>query len=140
MGGPQVWFELARMLKDPEWEDMMAEFGVYYNMTQEEKDRITKGAVSTKRFEHPVLSAAIAAYGAYYRQDQETARRCWSILLGNPFAQVRLLEEAADVTYVDELKEIDWMNTNEASQWSLNTIISLELIPDSLPEVAEGWN
>lgn len=30
------------------------------------------------------------------------------------------------------------MNTNEASQWSLNTIISLELIPDSLPDLVDS--
>ncbi|MNY78374.1 hypothetical protein D3C86_2185920 [compost metagenome] len=39
------------------------------------------------------------------------------------------------MVHVDALKEMDWMNTNEAAQWSLNTIISLELIPDSMPEV-----
>jgi hypothetical protein len=137
MGGPQVWFELAAMLKDPEWEDMLAEFGVYYNKSQEEKDVLTKGAISTKHFEHPVLSAAIVAYGAYYRKDAETARKCWSILMGNPFYQVDLQTEAEIVTHVDTLNEIDWMNTNEAAQWSLNTIIALELISEHLPEGAE---
>jgi hypothetical protein len=34
---------------------------------------------------------------------------------------------------MDGIKEIDWMNTNEASQWSLNTILSLELISEWLP-------
>jgi hypothetical protein len=134
MGGPQVWFELAGMLKDPKWEEMLADFGVYYNKSQEEKDLLTKGAISTKHFGHPVLSAAIVAFGAYYKQDQETARACWSILLGNPFARVDLQVDALDVTHVNDLKEIDWMNTNEAAQWSLNTIIALEFIPDTLPE------
>ncbi|MGO4109898.1 exo-rhamnogalacturonan lyase family protein [Paenibacillus sp. YAF4_2] len=137
MGGPQVWFELAGMLKDPQWEEMMAELGVYYNKSQEEKDKLTHGQISTKRFEHPVLSAAIVAYGAYYKKDEETARKCWGILLGNPFANVHLQEEASIVTHVDTLREIDWMNTNEAAQWSLNTIIALELIADYLPEQQE---
>ncbi|MFC0212007.1 hypothetical protein ACFFK0_05985 [Paenibacillus chartarius] len=134
MGGPQVWFELAGMLKDPEWEEMLAEFGVYYNQTQEEKDRLTKGDISTSSFEHPVLSAGIMAYGAYYKQDAAAASQCWSILLANPFAKVDLQQEAAVVTHVDTLHEIDWMNTNEAAQWSLNTIIALGLIPEALPE------
>ncbi|OCT15751.1 hypothetical protein A8709_15920 [Paenibacillus pectinilyticus] len=139
MGGPQVWFELAGMLKDPEWEDMMADLGVYYNQTQEEKDKMTHGQISTKHFEHPVLSAAITAYGAYYKQDDETARMCWSILLGSAFAKVDLQEKVSNVTHVDTLREIDWMNTNEAAQWSLNTIIALELISEWLPEsVNEG--
>lgn len=140
MGGPQVWFELAGMLEDPDWEDMLAEFGVFYNLPQAEKDAITGGAISDKlRFEHPVLSLAIAAFGAYYRQDEATADRCWSILLGNPFGKINLQEKASKVVYTDELDEIDWINTNEASQWSLNTIISLELIAEALPERADAF-
>lgn len=134
MGAPQVWFELAAMLKDPVWEAMMADFGIYYNLTQEEKDKLTGGAVSHEHFNHPVLSIAIAAFGAYYKQDEAAARHAWKVLLQNPFSFAHLQEEAAHVTYVGELKEIDWINTNEAAQWSLNTIISLELIPEWLPE------
>ncbi|MOA29224.1 hypothetical protein D3C78_1502280 [compost metagenome] len=134
MGAPQVWFELAAMLKDPQWESMMADFGIFYNKTQEEKDEVTGGAISHDRFHHPVLSIALVAFGAFYKQDERTAKQAWQILLENPFAQVQLDEDAALVTYVDKLKEIDWMNTNEASQWSLNTIISLELIESWLPE------
>lgn len=134
MGAPQVWFELSGMLKDKQWDDMMADFGVFYNLSQEDKDQITGGAISTKRFEHPVLTLALVAYGAWYRKDRRTADVAWSTLLGHPFATTDLEKDAVDVTYVDKLKEIDWMNTNEASQWSLNTIISLELIPDSLPD------
>ncbi|CAM4197295.1 hypothetical protein L1N85_15605 [Paenibacillus alkaliterrae] len=138
MGAPQVWFELAAMLKDPVWEAMMADFGIYYNLPQDEKDKVTGGAVSHNRFEHPVLSIAIVAFGAFYKQDGRTARDAWEVLLQNPFARVKLQEEASTVTYVDKLQEIDWINTNEAAQWSLNTIISLELIADWLPSDAAG--
>lgn len=134
MGGPQVWFELAGLLEDPEWEAMMAELGVYFNLPQEEKDRLTHGEISHKSFEHPVLSGAIAAYGAWYKKDRRTAENCWRVLAGNPFSRVKLQEEAAEVTHVGDLHEIDWINTNEASQWSLNTIISLELIGDALDD------
>ncbi|MMZ66265.1 hypothetical protein D1872_287460 [compost metagenome] len=116
---------------------MLAEFGVFYNLPQEEKDAITGGIINGPlRFEHAVLSVGIAAYGAYYRQDTATAERSWSILLANPFGRVNLQREAARVQYVHELNEIDWMNTNEASQWSINAIISLELIAAELPEDA----
>lgn len=83
MGGPQVWFELAGLLEDPEWEEMLAEFGFFYNLPPEEKLARTDGAIGggPLRFEHPVLSVAIAAYGAYYHNDAATAALCWSILL-----------------------------------------------------------
>ncbi|QAY65053.1 hypothetical protein [Paenibacillus protaetiae] len=133
MGGPQVWMELSGMLKDPQWDEMMADFGVFYNLPQEEKDRITGGTISDRHFEHPVLTTALVAYGAWYRQDRRTADTAWSILLGSRFAHTDLQRQAAGVSYVRELKEIGWMNTNEASQWSLNVIISLALIGEALP-------
>ncbi|MEF3354316.1 hypothetical protein PV403_14175 [Paenibacillus sp. GYB006] len=135
MGAPQVWFELADLLKDPIWEQMMAEFGVYYNLSQEQKDTITFGEVSTNRFAHPVLSIAMAAFGAYYKQDRSTAEQAWSILLDNSYARVQLQDEAVQAVHVGPLEEIDWINTNEAAQWSLNTIISLALIAEHLPEI-----
>ena len=84
MGAPQVWFELSGMLKDKQWDDMMADFGVFYNLSQEEKDQITGGTISTKRFEHPVLTLALVAYGAWHRKDRRTADVAWSTLLGHP--------------------------------------------------------
>lgn len=140
MGAPQIWFELSAMLKDAEWDEMMAEFGVYYNMPQEEKDLITNGEILHSSFHHPVLSVAIVAFGAYYRKDETAARRAWDILFDNPFAKVNLQDDAVDVTYVDSLKEIDWINTNEAAQWSLNTMISLDLIADWMPHHKEEEN
>ncbi|WP_333559043.1 hypothetical protein [Paenibacillus macerans] len=136
MGGPQVWFELAGMLEDPEWEEMLAEFGLFYNLPSEEKLVRTGGAVGggRLRFEHPVLSVAIAAYGAYYHNDAATAALCWSILLDNDFGRVDLSREEVPALHAEEVLEVDWMNTNEASQWSLNAIISLELIDQFLPE------
>ncbi|WP_019636004.1 hypothetical protein [Paenibacillus fonticola] len=136
MGGPQVWFELAAMLEDPQWEDMLAEFGVFYNLPEEEKFALTDGAIGggKLRFEHPVLSVAIAAYGAYYRKNAAVAAQCWSILLNNDFARTNLQKAGTPVTHVEEQLEIEWMNTNEASQWSINTMISLELIANHLPD------
>lgn len=134
MGGPQVWFELAMMLKDPEWEEMLAEFGVFYHMSPEEKERASGGAIRAKSFGHPVLGAGIAAYGAYYTGNRKSARTTWDILLSNPYARVDLQREATRQTHVADVREIDWINTNEAAQWSLNTILALELIGDGLSE------
>ncbi|WP_168119880.1 hypothetical protein [Paenibacillus sp. HB172176] len=135
MGGPQVWFELGDMLEDPEWMDMLAEFGVYYNLPQNEKDLITNGEIKTESWGHPVLSAGIAAFGAYHKRDKATAEKCWEILLLNPFGHTNLSENENLVTYMEDLFEIDWINTNEASQWSLNAILSLELLSEYLEAV-----
>jgi hypothetical protein len=134
MGGPQVWLELAMMLKDPQWEEMLAEFGVFYNLSKEEKEAASGGAISHKSFGHPVLGTGIGAYGAYATGNEASAQTTWSILLSNRYACTDLQQEAAERTHVRRTREIDWINTNEASQWSLNTILALELIPDALPE------
>jgi hypothetical protein len=134
MGGPQVWFELAAMLKDPQWESMLAEFGVFYNLPKEEKEAVSGGAIGHKSFGHPVLGTGIGAYGAAYAKNGASARSTWSILLGNAYARTDLRREAKTRTHVRTTREIDWINTNEAAQWSLNTILSLELIPEALPE------
>ncbi len=134
MGAPQVWFELAGMLKDREWERLMAEFGLFYLLPQEEKIRRTGGAISSGRFDHPVLSIAMVAYGAFYAQDETTAKEAWKVLLQNPFARIDLQRDSIAVMETGGRREIEWINTNEAAQWSLNTIISLELIDKWLPE------
>nr|WP_248927763.1 hypothetical protein [Paenibacillus hamazuiensis] len=135
MGGPQVWFELAGMLKDPEWEDMMAEFGEFYLLPQEVKAEKTGGAISKWDWGHPVLAAGIIAYGASRRNNRELARQVWDILLQEPtLGAIGAPEQIDGLQYVRPVQEIRSVSTNIASQWSLNTILSLELLKDSLPE------
>jgi hypothetical protein len=112
---------------------MLADFGVFYLLPGEEKERLTGGAIGRDRFHHPVLGAGISAFGAYYRQDWKTAERTWDVLLANPYARIDLREPSGAQGLVELPGAIPWINTNEASQWSLNTILSLELIADALP-------
>ncbi|WP_274650962.1 hypothetical protein [Paenibacillus humicola] len=139
MGGPQVWFELARLLKDPEWEAMMAEFGEFYLLPKEEKERRTGGAIRRGSFDHPVLCASIVAYAAHKHNDKALARQVWDILLQDRFG----LEDPGDAQavaqdYLRPLNEVPWISTNTASQWSLNVILGLELIGEALVERAEA--
>jgi hypothetical protein len=62
-----------------------------------------------------------------------TAERTWDVLLANPYARIDLREVAGAEDPAARPGIIPWINTNEASQWSLNTILSLELIADALP-------
>ncbi|CAG7638081.1 hypothetical protein ACFQI7_07935 [Paenibacillus allorhizosphaerae] len=135
MGGPQVWFELAELLEDPEWEEMMAEFGLFYLLSKEQKAERTGGAIAKWSWDHPVLASGIIAYGASRGNDKELARKVWDILLNEPFmARIGQPDSVDGLHYVRPVQEIDIASTNIASQWSLNTILSLELLADSLPE------
>ena len=44
-GAPQVWMELAELLDDREWEDMLSEFGEFYTLSDEEKRKKSGGAL-----------------------------------------------------------------------------------------------
>jgi len=138
MGGAQVWAELADLLEDPEWEAMLVEFGEFYNLPKEEKERRTEGRIGRLDWGTPLLSTAMVAYSAARKNDRELARQAWRYILEDlNHWQIRMPLETKEVDpleYARPLAEIPWISTNTASQWSLNLIVCLELIGDALPE------
>jgi len=138
MGGPQVWMELAQSLKDPEWDQMLAELGAFYNLPPEEKRRRTSGAISGKGYAWPMFSTGLVAYAAAKYSDKSLAELAWNILLEDPGMGRAPFEqriEAVDpAEYVRPLRENTAISTNGVSQWSLNAILCLELIGDALPD------
>jgi hypothetical protein len=139
MGAPQVWMELAQILKDPEWEEMIAEIGEFYNLSNEEKVQRTHGAIKGEHgsWNHPVFSTGIVAYAAVKQNKPELAELAWRILLeecelgAEPLSQeIRVVH---DQEYVKSIQEVPWISTNTVAQWALNTIVCLELIGDALP-------
>ena len=49
-GAPQVWLELAQNLEDPEWNQMLGEFGWMYSLSTEEKLQASNGKLSEAHF------------------------------------------------------------------------------------------
>ena len=138
MGAPQVWMELAESLNDPEWEEMLVEFGQFYNLSTEEKIEWTDGAIQNRDWTIPMLSTAMMAYAAAKTEDSGLAEQAWLYLLQqNNHWQIRIPMETESVPekeYIRPIQEIPWLSTNTASQWSLNIIVCLELIGQYLPE------
>lgn len=143
MGGPQVWMESVRLLKDPEWESMLIEVGAFYNLPKEEKIKRTGGVIPGRGYAHPISSAGLAAYAAMKTGDVELARLAWSLVFSSEKYGTKKfseqLEKAPQLDHIqpEELHELPWVYTNMMSQWSLNTIMCLELIGDQLPESLE---
>lgn len=137
-GAPQVWFELAGLLSDPEWVEMLVEFGAFYHLDDETKVELTSGKITGKKFHWPMFGTSMSGYAAANKQDGDLARKTWDFLL-NPMAartvSIPIQSESVPVAeFVRPIQEIDWLSTNVASQWSLNTILSLEQISEWLPE------
>lgn len=139
MGGPQIWMELSESIEDPEWDEMLAEYGVFYNLPKEEKIARTNGAVSGSGFAFPIFSTSLLAYAARKRDDHNLGRKVWEILSGKgdnshhtPFRIEKF--EVEKGAYFKPIQEIPWISTNTIAQWALNLIVCLELAGEDLTD------
>jgi hypothetical protein len=141
-GGPQAWMEIAEILEDEEWKDMLAEFGEFYVLSNEEKLNRSNGILHDKLFSLPMLASGMAAYSAAKKKDAKLAEKAWSLLLNEEISQMVLPIKVEEVSTWREITEIPSITTNTTSQWCLNTIVSLELIGEYLSnqDVQESIN
>lgn len=141
MGAPQIWLELADLLQDEEFKDMLADYGRFYYLPHEQQLAESNGIIGDREFTLPFFAAALGAYGAVRLGQPWLARRTWEILLG------ALVSENSSDGFVTStfhdcgnrkmLVEIPWITTNFTAQWCLNVIMALEFIREALPETME---
>ncbi|WP_236354781.1 exo-rhamnogalacturonan lyase family protein [Konateibacter massiliensis] len=143
MGAAQIWTELADMIEDDEWRKMIADFGVFYFDTPEEKRRKSKDTIGDREFDHGYMAASMAAYGANYYKDSKLADKVWrslfDIMLSIGDRDGFAPKQGQEYVYTKGLNEIPWISTNFTSQWCLNVIVALELIKNDLAESLEGY-
>lgn len=142
MGGPEVWWELADMLGDETLRKLLSVYGGFYYLTPEQKKEKTHGLIEKRPFAFPWFASDIGAYAAFFTKDKSLAKTVWKNLLN---ALIKIGDEAGftPVCYAtdDQKKahmEILWIKTNFAAQWGLNTITTLELLRDALPDTMDG--
>lgn len=132
-GAPQVWTELANVLEDDRFKEMLAEYGWFYALPNDEKIRLSEGQLNDRHFSWPMFATFLMAYGAVWRKDETLAHKAWEQLLETPpdipFPDTTT---AHTVTIDKKVQELTWVTTNCVSQWCLNTICCLELIGDKL--------
>ncbi len=138
MGAPSVWMEMADLMEDETWKDMIAEYGRIYFLGNEERSRVTKGLVGKREFSLPMFAACMGAYGAVRLKDRALADNVWRILLGSLMhpgnTEGFMVHEVPNAGNRQELDEIAWISTNFVAQFCLNVIMTLDFIKDSLPE------
>lgn len=135
-GGPETWFELADLLEDDEFRDMLAQFGDYYAMTPEERKEKSKGLFNEsneRAWRGQQFAIRMIAYAGYWYQNEKRMKQALEMLNhkpdhtsltpgktdrdGNP------LYEDVDITeYPRKIQEVEFINTNGVCQWSLNYI------------------
>jgi len=132
MGAPQVWFEMADSIDDPEWDDMMAEYGRFYLLPPEEKQAYSKNLISGNGFAYPYMAAAMIAYYANRRDDAAMVKRLWGILKADWEALSFKRRDISKPFSAFAQTDVPGISTNFISQWCLNTMMCLELIGDGL--------
>lgn len=138
MGAPQIWMEMAELLEDEEWKDMIGEYGRFYYLPRKEQLEESKGMIGDREFSLPFMAGAMGAYGAARRKDEMLAQRTWKYLI-HAMIHGGNHEGFEPITVPlcgnqKELKEIPWITTNFTAQWCLNIIVSLEFIRKTLPK------
>ena len=133
-GAPQVWIEIADLLEDEEWKDMISEYGRFYMLSDEEKRAETKDMLNDKYFAWPMFATGIAAYCANRNKDKEIAEKAWSLLIKELHRDTNELITETEVNSWRKLIEDAKVTTNCVSQWCINTIMCLELIGDMIPD------
>ena len=141
MGAPSIWTEMADLLCDEEWKDMMADYGKMYFLSYDEQRKAGKGLIGNREFTIPMFAVGIGAYAAKRLDDPELAKNVWKILLNSVISEndlggfsYRILPDTANL---ENLKEIPWISTNFAAQFCLNAIMALDFIREYLPESLE---
>jgi hypothetical protein len=133
-GAPQIWMEIADLLEDETWKDMLAEFGEFYLLPDEEKKERSNGKLSDKCFSWPMFSTGIAAYAANRNMNSKLAEKAWRLLYKELNKNTKEMIAVNTINSWRKLSEDPKVTTNCVSQWSINTIMCLELIGDMIPK------
>lgn len=144
MGGPQTWIELADLMDDEDFKNMVVEYGAFYYLPKEEKAARTNGLTSGKGFEYPYMAAAVVGYAAQQLHDEKLAYKVWQVLIHSLAGEHK--DEGFDAETVEnyfnneKLSEMFWLMTNFAAQWCVNTIFALEYTKEFMLPNKEDYN
>jgi hypothetical protein len=153
-GGPETWMELCGLLPGdgaagdgvaaPGLAEMLREFGRFAALGEEERDAASGGRISPANWNASgFFPARLVAFAAAADGDDRLAARAWEMLL-RPGRQLAFPVEPVPVPPGQShrpLRELPWVSTNSVSQWSLNVIECLALVPGALEEAwrRAGW-
>ncbi len=136
-GGAEAWMELAGLLDDPAFADAVADYGAVHALPPAGFAQLPESLRKTISLRWSV--AKLAAFAAVRRNDAALARRTWELLFdGDGFAiPGDALSPRTGIRHAPEplrggtVEECD-LTTVHDSQWALNTIAAMSLVPEAL--------
>ena len=143
MGGPQTWMELANLLDDDVFRDMLIQYGEFYYLSVEEKVKASNGLLTGNGFVYPYMAAGMVGYAARETKNEKLAYQVWQVLIHSLAGKDK--DEGFDKEVIENyfnnraLDEMFWISTNFTAQWCLNTIVALELTKDYMKDTKEEY-
>ena len=138
-GAPVVWFELSNLLNEPVWDEMLAEYGEFYFLEDEEKLKRRPDMTSCKSWGMPESALAFGAFASVVKQDRKLAEKIWNLILNRKYFSTdirQILREVDTPACPKPVVEIPWANSGMALRY-INIILCLELIGKWIPEDRE---
>ena len=112
-GGPELNFEIIPVMDDPAWTAAWM-------------------AYCEKSGRRETDNARLVAYAAYVNKDSPEGARAWEQFLAGP--PMRFDSHRVSGAAVPEaIDEISNVSTNATSQWCLNAIELLQMVPEAMP-------
>ena len=144
-GGAELVGELLQLVKAPKFEAAWLGFCELYNAGQAARSAALGAPAPDKFFEFPIWHARLTAYAAMRKHDPALAERAWNELL-NGFQRTAIERFPMKPRHLEgpqvlaPLDEVSWMETNHASQWSLNLIELMGMVGAYAPaELPAAW-
>lgn len=138
MGSPQVWIELSDLLEDDVFTKMLADYGRFYFLDDEERIKESNGLIGDREFSLPFMATAMGAFGANYFNDKSLSDKTWATLLDTLIQDDNFDGLKSSIVKnkgnKKDLVEISFVTTNFVAQWCLNAIMCLEFIREGLPK------
>jgi len=133
MGGPEVAFELSKLLDNEEWNELWLQFSTLFTASEEKVQEAfgRKADIGQKG----AWYARLPAYASVIKDDSTLAKKAWKMFFNSGATQS--IFEKQRIKQPDVLQDIDEIpnvSTNTTAQWSLNAIELLEMIDEDLPK------
>jgi len=103
-------------------------------LPDEEKKKRSNGKLSDKCFSWPMFATGMVAYAAKRNKNPELAEKAWRLLFKELNKDTKEMISINTINSWKNITEDPNVTTNCVSQWSINTIMCLELIGDMIPE------
>ncbi len=135
MGGPEIAFELTKLIDNSTWDNRWMQFCQLY---AQPVDSVQKAfGVEVELGDPAPWYARLPAYYAKRTGSQDYAKMAWKMFFnadsrwGNTNFN---MEKFKGIQSLEPVYEVEGVSTNNTAQWCLNAIELLELIGDQLPE------